>query len=95
MFRLFADDTFLFHVVNDTDISANVLKHDLNAIKNWAFQWKISFNPDPTKQAEQVIVSSRSIKAEHPPISFNNSAAAIVLHHKHIGLVLDQSLTFA
>ena len=53
------------------------------------------FNPDPTRQAEQVIFSSKSIKAVHPPIYFNNSAVVTVPHHKHIGLVLDESLTFA
>ena len=80
--RLFADDTSLFHVVIDADISADVLNHDFRAIENWAFQWKMSFNPDPTKQAEQVSFSSKSIKVVHPPIYFNNSAVLTVLHHK-------------
>ena len=93
--RLFAVDTSLFHVATDADISADVLNYELKAIENWAFQWKMSFNPDPTKQAEQVIFSSKSIRAVHPPICFNNSAVATVLHHKHIGLVLDESITFA
>ena len=54
--RLFADDTSLFHdVVTDADISADVLNHNLKAIESWAFQWKMSFNLDPAKQAEQVI----------------------------------------
>ena len=55
----------------------------------------MSFNPDATKQAEQVIFSSKSIKAVHPLIYFSNSAVVTVPHHKHIGLVLDESLTFA
>ena len=91
--RLFADDTSLFHVVTDAEISADLLDHDLKAIENWAFQSKMSFYPDPTKQAEQVIFSSKSIKALHPSIYFNNSAIVTVPHHKHIGLVLDGSLT--
>ena len=52
--RLFADDTSLSHVVTDADVSADVLNHDLQAIENWAFQWKMSFHPDPIKHAEQV-----------------------------------------
>ena len=72
-----------------------MLNHDLKAIENWAFQWKMSFNPDPTKQAEQVIFSSESIKAVRLPIYFNNSTVVTIPHHKHIGLVLDESLTFA
>ena len=54
----------------------------------------MSFNPDPTKQAEQVIFSSKSMKAVHPPTYFNNSAVVTVPHHKRIGLVLDESLAF-
>ena len=73
-----------------------MLNHDLKAIENWAFQWKTSFNPDHIKQAEQVIFSSKCIKAVHPPIYFNNSAVVTVpQHYKYIGLVLDESLTFA
>ena len=48
---LFADDTSLFSVVHDTQTFANDLNKDLEIINNWAFQWKINFNPDPTKQA--------------------------------------------
>ena len=35
--RLFADDTSLFHVVTDADISADVVNNDLKIIENWAF----------------------------------------------------------
>ena len=51
--KLFADDTSVFNVVFDTDISAEVLNQDLGAVQDWAYQWKMSFNPDPAKQAEQ------------------------------------------
>ena len=53
--KLFADDTSLFSVINDKHLSANKLNQDLNRINNWAFQWKMSFNPDPSKQAQEVI----------------------------------------
>ena len=69
--------------------------YELKAIENWAFQWKMSFNPDPTKESEQVIFSFKSIKAVHPPIYFNNSTAVTVPHDRHIGLVLNESLTSA
>ena len=57
--RLFADDTSLFSVVRDMNLSANVLNNDLLKINNWAYQWKMSFNPDPFKQAQEVIFSGR------------------------------------
>ena len=31
--KLFADDTSVFNVVSDTDISAEVLNHDLRAVQ--------------------------------------------------------------
>ena len=54
-YRLFADDTSLFLVFRDMASSANILNNDLLKINNWAYQWKMSFNPDPSKQAQEVI----------------------------------------
>ena len=48
--KLFKDDTSLFSAVHDTQTSANDLNKDLKTINNWAFQWKMNFNPDPTKK---------------------------------------------
>ena len=49
--NLFADDTMLFSVANNPAISANELNHDLKVISQWAYQWKVKFNPDLNKQA--------------------------------------------
>ena len=46
--KLFADDTSLFSVVHNITDSANLLNSDLCRINEWALQWKMSFNPDPT-----------------------------------------------
>ena len=53
--KLFADDTSLFSIVCNTNTSTTNLSNDLNKIKNWAFQWKMNFNPDPSIQAQEVI----------------------------------------
>ena len=47
--KLFADDTSMFSVVNDINISANDLNEDLEKIRNWAFKWKMNPNPDSNK----------------------------------------------
>ena len=47
----------LFSIVKDPTISTNNLNHDLDIIKQWAYQWKMEFNPDPTKQATEVLFS--------------------------------------
>ena len=36
--------------LNNIDTSATTLSQDLNAITNWTFQWKMTFNPDLSKQ---------------------------------------------
>ena len=57
--KLFADDTSLFSVVNNASVSASRLNNDLVKIRDWAFNWKMSFNPDPTKQGKEVIFSKK------------------------------------
>ena len=45
--KLFADDTSLFIIVKDRNVSANILNNDLQLISQWAYKWKMLFNPDP------------------------------------------------
>ena len=71
--KLFADNTSLFSVTHDVNVSARELNDDLRKISNWAFQWKMSFNPDVNKQAQEIIFS-RKIKSNiHPLPVFNNN----------------------
>ena len=49
--KLFADDTSLFTVVQDSNTAASDMNHDLELVRKWANDWRMSFNPDPTKQA--------------------------------------------
>ena len=54
--ELFADDTSLFSVVHEVTISSFELHSDLAKISEWVFKWKIRFNPDPSKPAQEVIL---------------------------------------
>ena len=81
--KLFADDTSLFSVINDKHSSTNKLNQDLNRISNSAFQWKMSFNPDPSKPAQEIIFSCKLQKSTHPPLSFNNSTITQSVTQKH------------
>ena len=47
--KLLADDTLHFSIVHNTNTSTINLNNDLNKIKNWAIQWEMSFNSDPSK----------------------------------------------
>ena len=92
--KLFADDTSLFSVVHDKNTSAKELNNDLRKISNWAYQWKMSFNPDPLKQAQEVIFSCKMTKANHPTLVFNENPVHQVALHKHLGMYLDCKLNF-
>ena len=93
--KFFADDTSLFSIVRDPSMTASDLNGDLELIKNWAHQWKMCFNPDPTKPAEEVIFSMKKDKSVHPPIYFDGKQVKRVNCHKHLGLILDSKLTFS
>ena len=92
--KLFADDSSLFSVVNDIQSSAANLRNHLTVVSNWTFQWKMIFNPDLTKQAQEVIFSRKTKKLLHPCLSFNNIPLKNSISQKHLGLTLDVKLNF-
>ncbi len=69
--KFFADDTMLYSVVVDPSSSASDLNHDLDLISQWAFQWKMAFNPDPNKQATEVLFLCKNKPVQHPDLFFN------------------------
>ena len=90
--KLFADDISLFSVVHDINTSAIDLNKDLKKkINDRAFQWKMTFNPDRSKQAQEIIFSRKLKKATHPPLLFNNNNVSQVNSQKHLGVILDVS----
>ena len=92
--KLFADDTSLFSVVHNITESANLLNSDLSKINEWALQWKMSFNPDPIKQAQEIIFSRKTSKRNHPGLTFNNNIVNLTTKHKHFGMIFDSKLSF-
>ena len=92
--KIFADDTSLFSKVIDINESANNLNSDLEKITKWAHQWKMQFNPDPNKQANEVIFSKKLNGISYPPVKFNNNDIAKCSDQKHLGIVLDSMLNF-
>ena len=71
--KLFANDTSLFSVVQNINSTANDLNSDLMKISDLAFQWKMRFNSDLKKQAQEVIFSRKINKIDHPPLYFNQN----------------------
>ena len=89
---IFADDTFIFRIL-DPD-STQILTDDLRRITEWAYQWKMVFNPDMTKQAIEIIFSRKYNKSNPPPLTFNSIPVKRDIETKHLGMVLDSKLTF-
>ena len=54
----------------------------------------MQFNPDPNKQANEVIFSRKTKNNSHRPVAFNNNVIKKYPHHKHLGIVLDSKLDF-
>ena len=46
--KIFADDTSIFSAMKDSICASVTLNEDLTLISNWAYTWKMSFNPDPS-----------------------------------------------
>ena len=92
--KLFADETSLFSVTHDKTTTKNELKNDLKKLSDYLFQWKMSFNPDPSKQAQEVIYSRKLKNVSHPSLVFNNANVSSCKSQKHLGVLLDSKLTF-
>ena len=56
----------LFLVVQNITASTKELNNNLIIISKWADEWKMTFNPDLTKQAQEVIFSRKLSKLVHP-----------------------------
>ena len=76
--KLFVDDTSLFSIAQNIKSTANDLNSDLMKISDWAFQWKIKFDPDPKKQPQKVIFSRKINKVDHPLLYFNENFTNII-----------------
>ena len=92
--KVLADDTSLFSTVHDPSKSAKLINDDLQKISDWAFKWKMLFNPDVTKQAQEVIFSRKSNKTDHPVVFFNEAPVAKASCQKNLGMYLDEKLNF-
>ena len=84
----FADGTSLFATVKDITTSTVGLNNDLTKISEWAVQWKMNFNPDPSKQAQELLFSRKISSKPYPSLYFNDNPVHQVQLQKHLGLFL-------
>ena len=93
--KLIADDTLFFTVVHDPNLAARDINHDLDQIALWSHNWRMSFNPDPLKQAVELVFSKKKVNTNHPAILFNASPVSTVDQHKYLRIILDSKLSFS
>ena len=92
--KIFVDDTSLFSHVFNKGTSQDKLNNDLQKVSDWAFQWKMQFNPDPNKQAQELIFSKKAESNNSLPLTFNKTEVRTCQSQKQLGLILDKLLNF-
>ena len=78
------------------DVSTSFFEFSCHVVKlsEWVFQWKLSFNPYPTKPSHEAIFSRKLKKVPHQSITFNNNPLNLCPTQRPLGLVLDSKLAF-
>ena len=91
MYYIFAHDTSLFSEVLEMTKSITELNTNLEKISQWAYKWRMQFNPDPNKQANKIIFFCKLVSNNllHPPVKFNNNNITRCSHQNFFGVVLD------
>ena len=70
------------------------LNNDLTKISEWEVPWKTNFNPDPSKQTQELLFSRKTSSKPYPSLNFNDNPVHQVQLQKHLGLFLDPKLSF-
>ena len=84
----------MFSVVRGPINTSQKLNNDLHQVSLWDNKWKMSVNPDPSKQAQEVIFPRYINKVYHSPLLPNNSTVQQISSQKHLRIHLDEELTF-
>ena len=92
--KFFANDTFLFSTVQDITTSTVSINHDLTKTSAWAVKWKMNFDPDPCKQAQELLFSQKINSKPHPSLNLNDNPVHQFQLQKHLRLFLDPKSSF-
>ena len=84
----------MISIIKDPKISAIKFNHYLEVIHQWAHQWRLEFNHDPTKQAAELLLSCKTYHTDHTSLHFNGTIVIQVKEQTHLGLVFDSKLLF-
>jgi hypothetical protein len=91
---LYADDSSIFYNVRPGQ-SAEVtllIKQDMENLARWSNKWKLDFKA--SKSCEGVFHARHCQPENHPQIYLKGEIIERSAFHKHLGFILDESLTF-
>ena len=91
---MISDDTPLFSIVTDAAATANQINNYLHNINTWSHQWKMNFNLDTSKQAQEVIFSHKVKVLAYLQLVFDNNPVYEASTQKYLGMFLDFKLNF-
>ena len=76
--KIFVTSQVLFHMFL-INTNQSVLNNELQVISILAFQWKMQFNSDPNKQAQEVYFAKKANNENSLPVTFNNGKVVTCL----------------
>lgn len=87
----YTDDPTLLETLNNPTDTIRKINTDLHKIKEWALQWRVTFNPD---KIFFLRISNKPNTPDRPQIIFNNTVVKEVEHFTNLGLILNNKLTW-
>ena len=90
--RLFADDTCLYISIDNRVHVSTLVNADLQAIQEWSRRWLVEFSAPKTKS---LIISNKPDRNDNPHVVMHGTILNEVQSHKHLGVVLHQSLVWS
>ena len=88
---IFADDTTLLASGTTPEETSAQLNRDIIKLIDWSEKWKVSFNPQKTKD---MIFSNKPVTAT-PPLTFNDTDIDRLTSHRHLGIYLTPTLDWS
>ena len=85
MLTTLTDENSIFSRITSPAISSSNRNEGLLKIIQWVYQWKMSFNPDITKEAQEIIFSKMKANTSHPSFYFDKARIQLQSVQKHLG----------
>ena len=86
--------THLFLLLLRIRMKVLMFSTNLQSFSTWVYNWKMLFNSDSSKLAQEVVFFIKKKIQLHLTISLNNVQVERVSSHKHLGILLDEKLNF-